>query len=113
MVQIARMSDPSPLFSPTSTVGRSELVVALQTTRSSLDRAIAKGTVAEPDRKTLGGQRRWSLALAARVLLDCNRKVPEAWKAALPKASKACAEAGEHEDGGALDSGTECTRCMP
>ena len=82
------MPDPSLPLTSASTLGRSEIVAALQTTRSGLDRAIAKGTVAAPDRKTLGGQRRWSLALAAQVLRDCGRAVPEAWSAALGEAAK-------------------------
>ena len=79
------MLDPSPPLTPSSPIGRSALVGALGATRSSLDRALDKGTVAAPDLKTLGGQRRWSLALAARIVSDHGGKVPDAWAKALGK----------------------------
>jgi hypothetical protein len=67
--------------SQVSTVGPDALAAALGTNRAALYRARAAGKIPEPDRPTIGGFARWSVALAADIVRRHGKPVPAAWSA--------------------------------
>jgi len=52
---------------------------AMGVPRGQFYRARAEGKIPRPDRPTLGGYARWSVALAASIVRGMGRKVPKAW----------------------------------
>ena len=62
------------------TVGAKELAAALGGNTKQLYTARRAKKVPEPDRPTIGGHPRWSLALAAEIVRAHGKPVPAEWK---------------------------------
>jgi hypothetical protein len=80
---LPHMTDAASILSPGVTIG--ELCKALgNIPRSTLLRAVGAGEIPDADRRTSGGDkgvghRRWSYALARKIVEARGRKAPKAW----------------------------------
>jgi hypothetical protein len=75
---------PEPPTLPVLPFGVSvgDLAKALGSTRTTVLRAVEDGTIAAADGRTPAHHRRWSPALAAKIVRSAGKQVPKSWAVA-------------------------------